>query len=68
MDKVDLLQNNRINLAIALITGIGAITGVLIYIERKRQSVIQEEILKLDKSIKELQLNRLKNGKTNVAQ
>ena len=68
MDKVDLLQNNRINLAIALITGIGAITGVLIYIERKRQSVIQEEILKLDKSIKELQLSRLKNGKTDVAQ
>ena len=68
MDKVDLLQNNRINLAIALITGIGAITGVLIYIERKRQSVIQEEILKLDKSIKELQLSRLKNGKTDVSE
>jgi hypothetical protein len=63
MDKVDLLQNNRINLAIALITGIGAITGVLLYLEQKKHSTIQKEIMDLDKNIKELQLRQLKNGK-----
>lgn len=68
MDKVDLLQNNKINLAIALITGIGAITGVLVYLENKKHSALQKEILDLDKSIKELQLRQLKNGKSNEPQ
>jgi hypothetical protein len=67
MDKVDLLQNNRINLAIALITGIGAITGVLLYLEQKKHSTIQKEIMDLDKNIKELQLRQLKNGKSNAS-
>jgi len=67
MDKVDLLQNNRINLAIALITGIGAITGVLLYLEQKKHSTIQKEIMDLGKNIKELQLRQLKNGKSNAS-
>jgi pyruvate/2-oxoglutarate dehydrogenase complex dihydrolipoamide acyltransferase (E2) component len=67
MDKVDILQNNRINLAIALITGIGAITGVLLYLEQKKHSTIQKEIMDLDKNIKELQLRQLKNGKSNAS-
>jgi hypothetical protein len=67
MDKVDLLQNNRINLAIALITGIGAITGILLYLEQKKHSAIQKEIMDLDKNIKELQLRQLKNGKSNAS-
>ena len=67
MNKVDLLQNNKINLAIALITGIGAITGVLLYIEKKKNSEIEKEILALDKNIKELQLRNLKNGKSNAS-
>jgi hypothetical protein len=67
MDKVDILQNNKINLAIALITGIGAITGILLYIEKKKNSEIEKEILALDKDIKELQLRQLKNGKSNAS-
>ena len=68
MNNVDLIQNNKINLAIALITGIGAITGVLVYLERKKHSAVQKEILDLEKSIKELQLSQLKNGKSNGSQ
>jgi hypothetical protein len=67
MNRVDILQNNKINLAIALITGIGAITGVLLYIEKKKNSEIEKEILALDKNIKELQLRNLKNGKSNAS-
>ena len=67
MNKVDILQNNKINLAIALITGIGAITGILLYIEKKKNSEIEKEILALDKDIKELQLRNLKNGKSNAS-
>jgi hypothetical protein len=67
MNRVDILQNNKINLAIALITGIGAITGILLYIEKKKNSEIEKEILALDKDIKELQLRNLKNGKSNAS-
>ena len=67
MNKVDILQNNKINLAIALITGIGAITGILLYLEQKKHSAIQKEIMDLDKNIKELQLRQLKNGKSNAS-
>ena len=67
MNRVDILQNNKINLAIALITGIGAITGVLLYLEQKKHSTIQKEIMDLDKNIKELQLRQLKNGKSNAS-
>jgi pyruvate/2-oxoglutarate dehydrogenase complex dihydrolipoamide acyltransferase (E2) component len=66
MRNVDILQNNRINLAIALLTGVSAMVGVMVYLERKKHNQIQSEIFALEKRIKELQLHELKNGKKSI--
>jgi uncharacterized membrane protein (DUF106 family) len=61
MNKIDIAQNNRITMIVAVLTGLSAITGFLLYIDKKKHSKVQHEIDQLDKSIKELQLNKLKN-------
>jgi len=63
MTKTDIIQNNKITLMVAIITGLSALTGILIYYDKKKYSKVQHEINELDKNIKELQLNKLKNGK-----
>jgi hypothetical protein len=63
MTKTDLIQNNKITLIVAIVTGLSALTGIMLYFDRKKHSKVQHEIDQLDKSIKELQLNKLKNGK-----
>jgi hypothetical protein len=63
MTKTDLIQNNKITVIVALITGLSALTGLLIYYDKKKYTKVQHEIDLLDKSIKELQLDKLKNGK-----
>jgi uncharacterized membrane protein (DUF106 family) len=62
MTKTDIVQNNKITLIIAVLTGLSAITGFLLYLDNKKNSKIQNEIDQLDKSIKELQLQKLKNN------
>lgn len=63
MTKTDIAQNHKITLIVALITGLSALTGVLVFLEKRKHTKLQEEIDLLDKNIKELQLEKLKNGK-----
>jgi len=62
MTKTDVAQNNKITLIVAVLTGLSALTGFLLYIDKKKHSKVQHEIDQLDKSIKELQLNKLRNS------
>lgn len=62
------LNKDRVAIVVALITGLSALTGILLYFERKRHSKIQSDILELDKNIKEIQLSHLKNGKKIVSE
>lgn len=62
MNKIDIAQNNRITMIVAVLTGLSALTGFLLYFDKKKHSKVQHEIDQLDKSIKELQLNKLKNS------
>ena len=49
----------QINTAIAVISGVSALLSIALYFERKKDRKIQSEIMLLDKSIKEKQLNKL---------
>ena len=61
---VDITQNKQIQFAISAIVALGALTGIVLYFDRKKHMKLQGEIALLDKGIKELQLSKLKNGKT----
>lgn len=61
--STDLTQNKKIQFVISAIVALGALTGVLLYFDRKKHMKIQVEISALDKEIKALQLQKLKNGK-----
>lgn len=56
MSKVKPLQ---VNTAIAVISGVSALLSIALYFERKKDRKIQSEIMVLDKTIKEKQLNKL---------
>jgi hypothetical protein len=54
-----LTKPQKINAAIAIISGVSAVLSVLMYFERKKDRKLQSEIMILDKNIKQEQLNRL---------
>lgn len=60
--SVDKTQNSEIRIIFELIAALAAVTTVIIYIERKKHRKLEEEVLSLDKNIKELQLHKLKTG------
>lgn len=53
------LNSKKINTAIAVISGVSALLSIALYFERKKDRKIQSEIMLLDKTIKEKQLNKL---------
>jgi hypothetical protein len=53
-------QQNKINVAVAIVSGLGALVGVAVYFESKRTRQLQAEVLSLDKEIKEIQLKQIK--------
>lgn len=63
MNKVDIVQNHKITILVAVVTGLSALTGIMLYFEKRRHNKVQSEIDELDKNIKQLQLERLKKGK-----
>lgn len=60
---IDAKQERRINLVFGLVAALSGIAAILIYIDNRRHSQIQEEILALDRELKEQQLEKLRNGK-----
>jgi hypothetical protein len=61
MSNVHITQQGQLGLAFGLLTALGGLTAFLAYLETKKHSKLQEEILKLDRNIKELQLNKLQS-------
>ena len=55
------IKPTQINTAIAVISGISALFGIHVYLQRKNERKLQADILELDKSIKQIQLNKLSN-------
>lgn len=60
----DLLQESKIKWLIAGLGALGGIVALLVYLDQKKHNSVQKEIFALDKEIKLMQLQRLKNGKS----
>lgn len=60
---IDIIQDKQIKNVIAIVIALGSLTVFLAYIEERKHSKIKRELLELDRSIKELQLTKLQNGK-----
>ena len=63
MQPLDLLQKRQITWLVVGLTTLSGIVGVLIYLDQKKHNRVQKDILALDKEIKTLQLEKLRNGK-----
>jgi uncharacterized membrane protein len=63
MHVVDITQNKKIKLLIAFCLGLGGLAGFLAWMEDRKHRKIKEDLLNLEKKIKELQLYKLQNGK-----
>jgi uncharacterized membrane protein YpjA len=64
MNPLDLLQDRKINWLIAGFAILGSIVGVIAYMDQKQHNRVQKELFDLDKEIKRLQLERLRNGQS----
>tara|TARA_R110000868_G_scaffold46244_8_gene152943 strand:- start:176 stop:367 length:192 start_codon:yes stop_codon:yes gene_type:complete len=63
MHIIDIAQNKQLKLLLTLFLGLGGLAGFLVYMEERKHRKIKEDLLNLEKSIKELQLAKLQNGK-----
>jgi hypothetical protein len=62
MNPLDLLQDRKINWLIAGFAILGSIVAVVAYIDQKKHNDLQKEVIELDKELKSLQLEKIKNG------
>jgi hypothetical protein len=60
---IDLLQEKKIKWLFAGLAALGGFVGILIYINQRKHNQVEREIFELDKQIKSLELEKLKNGK-----
>lgn len=60
---MDARQERRINLVFGLVAALSGLAAILIYIDNRRHRQVQEEILALDRELKQTQLDKLRNGK-----
>lgn len=59
---VDQIQDRKITYIIGALAALGGLTAFLIYLDKQNTRKIQDEILVLDKNIKELQLQKLQKS------
>jgi hypothetical protein len=62
MDALDLLQEKKIGWLITSFAILGTIVAVATYMNQKKHNQVERELFDLDKEIKRLQLERMKNG------
>jgi len=61
--SIDSKQEKRLNLIFGLVAALSGLAAILIYIDNRRHSKVQAEIHALDKELKNLQIEKLKNEK-----
>jgi hypothetical protein len=61
--NLNILQESKIKWLIAGLGALGGIVALLVYLDQKKHNQVQKELFALDKEIKILQLQKLKNGK-----
>lgn len=58
------LQEGKLKYIIAGLGALGGIVAVLVFLDQKKHNQVQRELFALDKEIKILQLQKIKNGNT----
>ena len=61
--SVNSKQEKSLNIIFGLVAALSGLAAILIYIDNRRHSKVQEEINKLDKELKQMQIDKLKNEK-----
>lgn len=62
MNAFDLLQEKKIGWLIGAFAVLGTVVAVVAYIDQKKHNQLQKEVIELDKELKRLQLDKIKNG------
>jgi hypothetical protein len=62
MNAFDLLQEKKIGWLIGAFAVLGTVVAVIAYIDQKKHNQLQKEVIELDKELKRLQLEKIKNG------
>jgi hypothetical protein len=62
MNAFDLLQEKKIGWLMAGFAILGSIVGLAAYMNQKKHNQVEKELFELEKEIKRLQLEKLKNG------
>ena len=61
--RINSNQEKRMNFIFGLVAALSGLAAILIYIDNRRHTKVQEELNELDKELKLLQLEEIKNGK-----
>lgn len=62
MNAFDLLQEKKIGWLIGAFAVLGTVVAVIAYIDQKKHNQLQKEVIELDKELKRIQLEKIKNG------
>jgi hypothetical protein len=62
MNTFDLLQEKKIGWLMAGFAVLGSVVALAAYMNQKKHNQVEKELFELDKEIKRLQLEKLKNG------
>jgi hypothetical protein len=62
MNAFDLLQEKKIGWLMAGFAVLGSVVALAAYMNQKKHNQVEKELFELDKEIKRLQLEKLKNG------
>lgn len=62
MNTFDLLQEKKIGWLMGAFAVLGSIVALAAYINQKKHNQVEKELFEMDKEIKRLQLEKMKNG------
>lgn len=62
MNTFDLLQEKKIGWLMGAFAVLGSVVALAAYINQKKHNQVERELFEMDKEIKRLQLEKMKNG------
>ncbi len=63
MRDIDIVQSKQIKFILAALFALGGLSAFLVYLDNKKHAKLRAEVMDLEKEIKKLELEKLKNGK-----
>jgi|LakMenEpi13Oct10_1017325.scaffolds.fasta_scaffold66876_1 hypothetical protein len=63
MQDIDIAQSKQIKFILTALFALGGLSAFLVYLDNKKHSKLKTEVMHLEKEIKQLELEQMKNGK-----